>query len=392
MSEFSSNDFSYHNFTNDTTTNHNWVLEDGTDGFMILPMFLFFILFIATLITVTGNSLVIGAFINDVRIREKPSNLYILNLSVSDLIVGVFVMPIYLIDKVLPIHTLFPQWYEFCVWWQLLTLFGLLCSFHSIIIITYDRYKLVRDPFSYVTHQTYQTAFKFLTCSWVFSLLVIIGYFLFLLLQPNEAHKHEAHNACGVLHPKFFEHFILRYGTVIEPVVLSSTLIGLNIAIVVHLYRRSKELAAYNTDEATSNPVETSLQQQEMGDRSSKSENKAELVSRKEDTFANKDEGFLESTKHIGPRKLKFGKNDCIKHLKKSRKAIHKLFILVSVYKICFFPWFIVTILEAFSFEVNFTIIEIANIFMWLNSMVNPFLYASTNIRLRRGMRNLLRG
>lgn len=298
------------------------------------------------------------------------------------MIVGVFVLPIYLVSKILPIHLLIPRWVIFCDWWQLLTLFVLVCSFHSVIIITYDRLTLVRDPLSYVTDQSYKRAFKHLTYCWIFSISVVILYFFLLWFNPIEGTYRN--NACGILHARFFEHPILRYATVLEPFALSTTLIGLNIGIVVNLYRRSKELAIYNvTDGSISSPITSSTNHQEMETNISENNDAPDSLTARVETTTKCEENITNRN---------ICKNDWIMHLKKCRKAIHKLFILVSVYKICFFPWYIMTIFEAFSFEVNFTVIEMANIFMWLNSMVNPFLYASTNIRIRRGMTSLLRG
>lgn len=373
----------------------------------VLKLVLFVLLVIATVVTIIGNSSVIGAFFIDRRIIQKPANLFILNLSLSDMIIGAIVMPVYLCDKLLPLGLLFPSWIVFCRWWQLFTLLGVISSFHFILMIAYDRYQLVKDPLSYVTHRTLQRILKEIICSWVGCVVIVVAYFVLIYYGQSQSE-----DSCGVLHPTFLLHPILRYIAVIEPVSLTSFLVGINIGIIIHLYHRTKEIAAYNISEDSSSelvdrsPADSSnapsLSTQKMSGITRKCE-RNDLNPNVSDTHATtaeiskvsprvdrKSNTIVATSRRRGSKS--FGNRwPRIALLKKSRKAIHKMFLLVIVYKVCFFPWFVAVILDAFSFEVSLRVIELANIVMWLNSMVNPFLYATTNVRLRRGMKQLMR-
>lgn len=110
-------------------------------------------IYIADIFIITANIFVISAFVNDNRLRI-PRNFYICNLALCDLVIGVFVVPIYSVTIVTG------DWelgHAVCIVWTIANHVILFVSHLSIMLIAYDRFKLVNDGARYgVT----ETAFK----------------------------------------------------------------------------------------------------------------------------------------------------------------------------------------------------------------------------------------
>lgn len=78
-------------------------------------------------------------------------------------------------------------------------------------------------------------------------------------------------------------------------------------------------------------------------------------------------------------------------NLKRDRKAAWNLAILVICFFFCWSPYTISTIIVAFCPGcVNVDMYEFFNWLLWINSSLNPFLYAYSNPRIRRHFQRML--
>ena len=100
-------------------------------GFIIIPMIL---------LAVVGNALTISCFIRDKGLH-KTCNVYILNLAVSDLLIGAVIMPIYLTYTFS--NNVWHFGYHFCKVYLLLDMVTCGVTVILMISISYDRLTLL---------------------------------------------------------------------------------------------------------------------------------------------------------------------------------------------------------------------------------------------------------
>ena len=111
------------------------------------------------LLTIVGNGLVILAFIVDRRVRDKVSNLYILNLAIADFLVGINSL---VFNNLYRVTWVWHYGEHVCKMWLILDWATGTIVVWAIVLISYDRYVLVTKGLEY---DKIQTRRKFLTLS-----------------------------------------------------------------------------------------------------------------------------------------------------------------------------------------------------------------------------------
>ncbi|XP_072515010.1 trace amine-associated receptor 6-like [Salminus brasiliensis] len=136
---------------------------------------LFIVLSCVSVCTVFLNLLVIIS-ISHFKQLHTPTNLLILSLAVADLLVGMFVMPVkimQLIDSC---------WYlgeTACSVSEMINGLSVSVSLCSLVLIAVDRYIAVSDPLLYSTRITVSKISLFISLGWSLCLLYVITYFYF---------------------------------------------------------------------------------------------------------------------------------------------------------------------------------------------------------------------
>ncbi|XP_072515661.1 trace amine-associated receptor 6-like [Salminus brasiliensis] len=140
-----------------------------------MNILLFIVLSCVSVCTVFLNLLVIIS-ISHFKQLHTPTNLLILSLAVADLFVGMFVMPVrimQLIDSC---------WYLgkiACSVSEIIIGQSMLGSLFSLVLIAVDRYIAVSDPLLYSTRITVSKTSLFIILSWSLCLLYVIIYLYF---------------------------------------------------------------------------------------------------------------------------------------------------------------------------------------------------------------------
>lgn len=122
------------------------------------------------LVTVIMNLLVLYA-VKTEKSLHTVGNLYIVSLSVADLIVGATVMPLNLV------YLLEDEWKlgrAICQFWLIMDYVASTASIFSLFILCWDRYRSVRQPLKYMKYRTQGKASAMISAAWMLSLMWII--------------------------------------------------------------------------------------------------------------------------------------------------------------------------------------------------------------------------
>ncbi|KPP66819.1 histamine H1 receptor-like [Scleropages formosus] len=160
-------------------------------GVQINNVLLGLLLGTASLLTVIMNVLVLYA-VKKERTLHTVGNLYIVSLSMADLVVGATVMPLNLI------YLLEDKWKLgriLCQFWLVMDYVASTASIFSLFILCLDRYRSVRHPLRYLQYRTRGRAILMIAGAWLLSLtwiVPILGWRFFSNVHP----KPEAENKC----------------------------------------------------------------------------------------------------------------------------------------------------------------------------------------------------
>ena len=129
------------------------------------------------IVTVIGNAMTVAAYIIDKRLRNVY-NTFIFNLAITDLLIGLISMPFhaaYTVGKF--------NWYlgrEFCKLWLVVDYTLCFESVLMILILSYDRYQLIRYGHRYESKVTMKVSIVKIMITWIFAFLLwgpcIIGW------------------------------------------------------------------------------------------------------------------------------------------------------------------------------------------------------------------------
>ncbi|XP_066533686.1 trace amine-associated receptor 13c-like [Hoplias malabaricus] len=114
------------------------------------------------LLTVCGNLLIIISVCHFKQLHT-PTNMLILSLAVSDLLVGVFVIPI-VITWMIETCWIFSSF--FCIYFIFTSYFIVSTSIYNVALIAVDRYFALSNPFLYTKAVSVSTMCFVLLCNW----------------------------------------------------------------------------------------------------------------------------------------------------------------------------------------------------------------------------------
>ncbi|XP_067879155.1 D(1C) dopamine receptor-like [Heterodontus francisci] len=311
------------------------------------------LLFLLILSTLLGNALVSAAVMKFRHLRSKVTNFFVISLAVSDLFVGVLVMP----WKALAEVAGFWPFGAFCDVW---VAFDIMCSTASILnlcIISVDRYWAIASPFRYESKMTQPVAFVMIGVAWLLSILIS-----FIPVQLSW-HKSE-------------DRFLPDNSTTSEPIqgdcdsslnrtyAISSSLISfyIPVAIMIATYTRIYRIAQRQIRRISSLERAVEHAQNCQGN----------------------------DCTHEALLKTSF---------RKETKVLKTLSIIMGVFVFCWLPFFVLNCLVPFCDGeahrsgglpcVSETTFDIFVWFGWANSSLNPIIYAF-NADFRRAFTTIL--
>ncbi|XP_072039771.1 muscarinic acetylcholine receptor M3-like [Amphiura filiformis] len=390
-----------------------------------------FIEAILVFVTVSGNIFVMLAFFRDKKIHGKTSNYLLLNLSASDLVVGLFSMGVNLSWWITDDWVLGET---FCKLYLTVDYSAGYVSIITVIALSIDRLHMVTYPIVYHvkqgSHFARRNVIVAMTCLWI---VTFAFYATITSVWPKltgESLVNYEYNCELQAFENMYFHLVLF---LIEFVMPLTVLVSVNFAIYFNLLKRSKQFndTKYTLkSEAIQKIPEKSMayQNQAMKDLRDKIPEKSmayqnqamkdlrDKIPEKSMAYQNQsmeDEDLrgssvsLETGNPSEPNLPKSSDHKDVhgssrsyhvqlqKHTlyKKHRKAACSLTILVAIFVSCFLPYYILTLgAQIFGyFSISELVWEIMNVLWWFNSTCNPFIYAAMSPHFRRNCLHFLK-
>ncbi|XP_063954934.1 muscarinic acetylcholine receptor M4-like [Lytechinus pictus] len=344
-------------------------------------------------LTVTGNILVILAYCRDPRIRDKVANLLILNLAITDLIVGVFSL-IFNFSRF--VRGFWPYGEVLCKLWTILDFTVCWMSIITIVLISWDRYTLVRLGIQYKTYQTKHRVGSILIICWIF----VVIYWTLIAFTWGPFRKMDAVNYGVTCRMEFnYTRLAPLYINLLPFSALLSIAIAMNVSVYVNIYRRSKGRQIsppYRNKNTPSHSVDQDTN--ESSCRYTPSEGSACL----EHVQEVRPENNPTPTRKIPrshPEKGLPDYSEIARTVKKEkmalarhRKAAIVLSILTGTFMAFWLPYKIMTVFFSIcgSECVSDVTWEVTEVLAWCNSTINPLIYAAFNVHFRKNFRYFL--
>lgn len=319
---------------------------------VILNFFIFF-----------GNGLTLVAYLQNSSLRQVPFNIFIVSLAGVDVLVGIFS-----VSTSIFVHLLFiiptikvPSPVLYSLKW--LSNIPILMSLSVVLLMTYDRLRMVRDPIVHQTRTTTKGNVKqsiyvciasvvYVAFGWICTYFIIAGFTFHCEYQTLYTY--------GVT--LVFVNFVLPF----------SAIASLNTIFVIQVNRRMLKFprAGY------------------LGNRPASSKNNV-----KERELENACESKTIVDGHRGVEDIKIRLQTTSKvaredyRRKKIRKISFNLLLLVSVCLICWIPQnLLICASTAFYVPVPNILYDVSGFFVYFNSAINPVIYAVINKKFRSAM------
>ncbi|KAG1667020.1 5-hydroxytryptamine receptor 1 [Nymphon striatum] len=382
------------NTTNSSSTIDLEIEEYGIESFVIITAL--GILIVATII---GNVLVCLSVILVSQLRH-PSNYLLTSLAVSDLGVAILVMPFALY---LQVNTKWRLGYTVCNMWVSFDVYCCTASILNLCMISIDRYLAITNPLRYGVKRTPTRMALLILLVWIFSALVSLPPLF--ILGNEHGQNGEICRVCQNFGYQLYATFAAFY---IPLIIIYSTYIKIWAAakkITDAEYKARQHIKAMNDISNAQKDLAESRYNIEINqNKTNTSENLTVVTMQLIKDGDSQNKTTLQCVKSPGKRsKLrdKFStytkKSNQVKKRKrnisniKDRKASVTLGIIMSVFTICWLPFFLVALIGPLANIIFPDIVH--SIFLWLgyaNSMLNPVIYATFHKDFRKPFKEIL--
>uniref|UniRef100_H0ZJX9 G-protein coupled receptors family 1 profile domain-containing protein n=1 Tax=Taeniopygia guttata TaxID=59729 RepID=H0ZJX9_TAEGU len=364
------------------TCNETWPTQppstEFSQGVLVLLAFLMVLL---CLVTILGNMLVILAFMMDRNLRHR-SNYFFLNLAVSDFAVGVLCMPLYI-----P-YSLTRKWHlgrGICKLWLVMDYFFCTASVSNIALISYDCFLPVTKAVSNRAQQgiTSNPAIK-MVAIWLFAFLLYCPAILFW--------EHMAGRSVVVVDQCYTEFlnnwYFLLCASTLEFFVPLLLVTYFNVHIFHNIQRRQRRGSVQDCEPPRSSSLSwrfCGLLRPGASSPSSETDDSVSSSMRPKKESLGTDCSSPSRDNTVTPEN-DFYVSFCAKtrsKLQRDKRIAKSLAIIVCVFAICWAPYSLLIIIHGpfqgpcvrnFLYEANFWL-------LWINSSVNPFLYALCHVK-----------
>uniref|UniRef100_A0A8C9RMN8 5-hydroxytryptamine receptor 1B n=1 Tax=Scleropages formosus TaxID=113540 RepID=A0A8C9RMN8_SCLFO len=344
----------------------------GTPLFLLLQAALAVTLSLFTLATILSNAFVI-ATISQSRKLHTPANLLIASLAVTDLLVSVLVMPIWVLYTVSRTWTLGQV---LCDIWLSSDITCCTASILHLCVIALDRYWAITDAVGYAKKRTKARAAGMICTAWVIAISISLPPLFWRQVKAEEV------TTCSVNTDHVFYTIYSTFGAFYIPTLLLIALYG---KIYVEARKRILKKSPKNAGKR--------LTSAHLITNSPGSESSTTALNCRAHEGSTGDSG---SPAHAC--QVKVAVSDSLLDKKKisaarERKATKTLGIILGAYIVCWLPFFIYTLMVPICTACTFHA-ELFDFFTWLgylNSLINPIIYTMSNDDFKQAFHKVIR-
>ncbi|XP_067256606.1 cholecystokinin receptor type A [Chanodichthys erythropterus] len=333
---------------------------------IVLYVFIFLVSFI-------GNSLIITVLVRNRRMRTV-TNLFLLSLAVSDLMLCVFCMPFTLIPNLMKDFIFGSGMCKVATYFMGISVS---VSTFNLVAISLERYSAICNPFKSRTWQTKSHAAKVITATWVVSFLLMLPYPIGSTLVPFMRSNNSTGNMCRLVWSSDVMqtwYVFLLLILFLVPGIIMMTAYGLT---SLELFRGIKF---------------------EMANRKSNREKEYGTSSLKN---GNSDGCYFPPSKRkraepvpLSNPKSKLRRvcsNSPTANLMAKKRVIRMLLVIVGLFFLCWTPIFVVNAWRAFDRRsadrlLSGAPISFIHLLSYTSACVNPIVYCFMNKRFRQGI------
>ncbi|KAM9330376.1 cholecystokinin receptor type A [Gastrophryne carolinensis] len=346
---------------------HNATLP-GKDMHQAVRIFLYSLIF---LLGVMGNSLVIVVLIRNKRMRTV-TNIFLLSLAGSDLMLCLFCMPFTLIPNLLEDFIFGSSVCRAAFYFMGISVS---VSTFNLVAISLERYSAICKPLQSRVWQTKSHALKVIAVTWFLSFTIMLPYPIYSKLVPFIKSENVTANMCRLEWPSDVTqqswYILLLLILFLVPGVVMTIAYAL---ISLELYR-GIQFEATQKRERTSSISSTQL---ENGDGCHLQKSKKKKVKTQQNP--NPSSAKIERVRS----------NSSAANLMAKKRVIHMLIVIVIMFFICWTPVFSVNAWRAFDATTAGILlsgapISFIHLLSYTSACVNPIIYCFMNKRFRLG-------
>ncbi|XP_034532092.1 cholecystokinin receptor type A [Notolabrus celidotus] len=326
------------------------------------------------LLSVLGNSLIIAVLVRNRRMRTV-TNLFLLSLSISDLMVSLVCIPFTLIPNLMRDFIFGTGICKLVMYFMGVSVS---VSTFNLVAISLERYSAICNPLTSRTWQTKSHAAKVITATWVVSFILMLPYPISSTLKPFTRLNNSTGHMCRLVWPNdviqqswYVSLLLLLF---LIPGIVMMTAYGL---ISLELYRGIKF---------------------ELSNRKSTRERQSSTSSIK---TGDSDGCYLQQTKKKNiasnvpssssqPMMGRVCGSSSTANLMAKKRVIRMLLVIVFLFFICWTPIFVVNAWQAFdrrsAYRLTGAPISFIHLLSYTSACVNPIIYCFMNKRFRQGM------
>ncbi|KAM4611586.1 cholecystokinin receptor type A [Polymixia lowei] len=326
------------------------------------------------LLSVLGNSLIIAVLVRNRRMRTV-TNLFLLSLAISDLMVSLVCMPFTLIPNLMR-HFVFGA--GMCKLVMYFMGVSVSVSTFNLVAISLERYSAICNPLTSRTWQTKSHAAKVISATWVASFILMLPYPISSTLKPFIRSNNSTGHMCRLIWPND----VIQQSWYVSLLLLLFLIPGIVMMaaygrISLELYRGIKfEL----TNRKSSRDRQSSTSSIKPGDSDG-----CYLQPSKKKSITMNTGGSASSSK-LG----RVCSNSSTANLMAKKRVIRMLLVIVFLFFLCWTPVFVVNAWQAFDRHLTYRLtgapISFIHLLSYTSACVNPIIYCFMNKRFRQGV------
>ncbi|XP_062239690.1 cholecystokinin receptor type A [Platichthys flesus] len=335
-------------------------------------IFLYSLIF---LLSVVGNSLIVAVLVRNRRMRTV-TNLFLLSLSISDLMVSLVCIPFTLIPNLMRDFVFGAGMCKLVMYFMGVSVS---VSTFNLVAISLERYSAICNPLTSRSWQTKSHAAKVITATWVASSILMLPYPISSTLKPFTRLNNSTGHMCRLVWPNdaiqqswYVSLLLLLF---LIPGIVMMTAYGL---ISLELYRGIKfELSSRKS----SRERQCSTGSIKPGDN----DGCYMLPSKKRSITCSFSHS---STKPTAVARVSSSSSTA--NLMAKKRVVRMLLVIVFLFFLCWTPVFVVNAWQAFdrrsAYRLTGAPISFIHLMSYTSACVNPIIYCFMNKRFRKGM------